>query len=195
MKRVLLICFLFPLTFLWAEDMSLGVHAGLGTDLNLGLGIGAKVSIIPSMYRGHPLELGAELFYSHSVEVSDNGFNEYEETTNLVVFALMGNWLINYVPEQIGFYYIVGIGVAGISVDWRETSETDSSLGEPYGTSGSQQSAEGVTGGTILNLGAAYNLGDGFEIRLELPFLVIFTAPGQASAVAPALTLMGGYRF
>lgn len=177
------------------EDLQLGVHGGVGTDINLGLGLGVKVSAIPFQYRNQPLEIGVEVFYSNTTEITDEGLHSYEENTQLLVIGLLGNLLYRYNKEKPGVFYILGLGVAGVSVEWEEKSETDSSLGTPYGSSGSMQSADGTTGGSILNVGVGYHLGNGFEVRLELPVFVVFTAPGQASAVAPNLTLMAGYRF
>ncbi|MBI9097030.1 MAG: hypothetical protein JEY91_01065 [Spirochaetaceae bacterium] len=172
-----------------------GIHAGAGTDINLGLAVGVKASFLPLGLKRNPLEAGLEFFYSKSTEESNNGFNDYLETTELFIIGAMANVLFGYQMESPTIFYILGIGVSAVSVYWEEKSPTDSSLGEPYGDSGSMQSIEGLTGGTVLNLGLGYSFGKGFEARLELPIIIFFGEYGEASAVAPSLTLMGGYRF
>jgi len=172
-----------------------GIHLGAGTDINLGLAVGVKAGFLPFGLTANPIEVGLEFFYSNSTEESNNGFNDYFETTELFVIGAMANMLFNYSMDSPSVFFIAGVGISAVYVYWEETSPTDSSLGEPYGVSGSMQSVEGTTGGSVLNLGVGYAFLKGFEIRLELPIIIFFGEYGSASGIAPALTLMAGYRF
>ena len=50
-------------------------------------------------------------------------------------------------------------------------------------------------GGTVLNLGVGYNLAQKIDVRLEIPVIFILGAPGEASAIAPAVLATVGLRF
>jgi len=193
---VVVLC-LAPLASAFAQDFASfhpGIQAGVGTDLNLGLAVGLKASVMPFDIDVNPLEVGVEVFYSNSTETSDNGVNEYEEQTELIILGVMANYLYNYSLEDPSFFLVAGVGIAGISMWWEERSLTDVSLGIPWKT-GSRQEAEGIAAGAVLSVGGGYAFAKGFEIRLEIPVIFIFGPYGEASAIAPALTLMGGYRF
>jgi hypothetical protein len=159
------------------------------------LAIGAKVDFFPFGLTKNPIEVGIEFFYSTSTEESNTRVNDYFDTTELIVFGAMANILFGYEMKSPAFFYILGFGISGLYVYWEEKSPTDTSLGVPCGDFGSMQSVEGSMGGAILNLGLGYYFGKGFEIRLELPIIIFFGEYGSASGVAPALTLMAGYRF
>ena len=166
-----------------------GVRAGLGTDISGGLayGIGLNYSM------QHNMELGLLLFGGRSSETSDNGFNIYEETTDVFVLAATANWLFSYRPEESKFFFVTGTGLAFISADWEETSETDTSLGTPLPGGGSMQSESGSTGGLIFNLGAGYTFTSPFDLRFEVPIIVPFGFDNVG--VIPAFMLTAGYKF
>ena len=175
-------------------DPRIGVRAGIGTDINLGLayGIGANY-LLP--YQENSLELGVLIFGGSFDETCEEGGNTYEETTDLFVFAAMANLLIKHKPGKLGTFYIAGIGLGSVSVEWEERSEDDVSLGTPLPGGGSMQSADGSAGGTIFNLGVGQAFKGGFDVRAEFPIIVTFSAPGESSSVIPTLILTAGYRF
>jgi hypothetical protein len=141
------------------------------------------------------IELGVVMFGGSFEESTDEGMHTYDETTDLFVFGILANYMINYTPDKPGTFFLAGFGLASISVDWEERSETDISLGTPLPGGGSMQSADGSAGGTVFNLGAGHSFNGGFDIRAEIPVIVSFSAPGEASSVIPTLIITGGYRF
>jgi len=57
------------------------------------------------------------------------------------------------------------------------------------------QSNDGSTGGTVFNLGIGKNFSSGLDIRVEIPIIVAFSSPGEASSIVPNLIVTLGYRF
>jgi hypothetical protein len=208
MKKIMFLTVIFLFMGLWSaaapavsrktetkkEELGFGVYGGVGTDINLGIGYGIKCGFFPMGVRNVPLEVGPELFIAHTVEDSSEGNYDYTDTTDLVVFGVLASYLFNYSYKTDCFYGILGIGLAVVSVSWEETSPNDTSLGESW-KGGSKMSAEGTVGGSVLNLGFGYSFAMGLDIRFELPVIIMFGAPGEASAIAPAVTAMAGYRF
>jgi hypothetical protein len=183
---------LFAVSSAFAFQTSrVGIRGGLGTDINLGLGFGLGGNILLA---GNPVELGGYLFKNHSTETSSTEFHEYEETTDILVFALLSNYLINYVPGKTGSFFTAGAGAGIIMVDWEEKSETDTSLGEPW-NGGSMQSSEGSAAGFIFSLGWGMAFSETMDFRLEAPIFVITDAPGESSAIAPTFIATLGVAF
>lgn len=176
------------------QSPRIGIRGGVGTDVNLGLAYGAGVNFLLDV-DGNAVELGILLFGGSFDETSDNGYNIYEEKTDLFVFGLMANYLINYVPRESGLFFVAGIGLGAISVAWEERSATDTSLGPPLPGGGSMQSADGSTAGVVFNLGAGGSFRNGIDIRAEVPVILAFGAPGDASSVIPTAIATIGYRF
>ena len=170
-----------------------GLRAGVGTDISGGLGFGG----ILNYYFGPmlPIELNLEVFgHSSTWEGEDYG-NHYEETTSLLVIAVLANYFVGYDGVEPGVFFEAGFGLAVISADWEECSPDDSSLGEPNGANGSCQSDDGTNGGTVFNLGLGFTLGGGFDLRIEAPIIILFSAPGESAGFIPTFTATLGYRF
>jgi hypothetical protein len=175
-------------------DPRIGIRAGIGTDKTFGLAYGAGGNYLLT-YPKSSLELGVLLFGGSFDETSDEGIHTYEETTDIFVFAAMANYLIGHTPQQPGMFFIAGIGLGSVSIEWEERSSTDVSLGTPLPGGGSMQSEDGSAGGTVFNLGVGSAFAGGFDVRAELPVIVTFSAPGESSAVVPTLIVTAGYRF
>jgi hypothetical protein len=173
--------------------ISIGLRAGLGTDISGGLAIGANGNYQVDL-GGIVTELGVSFYYANNTSNSTNGINNYTEKTTVFVFGGLANFLLNYMPGTGGLFFVAGAGLAGINVEWTEESPTDPSLGTPLPGGGSKQSRDGFSGGSVLNLGIGY-LFENFDLRLEVPIIVVFGAPGKAPGVLPTLTLTGGIRF
>lgn len=171
-----------------------GIRGGVGADLNFDPAFGAGGSYLVPVQQNY-LELGAVLFGGSYNETSDNGFNEYEENTDVFVFGAMANFLFGYEPYKSKTYFVAGMGLASISMSWEERSATDISLGTPLPGGGSMQSEDGGGGGTVFNLGVGHSFASGVDIRGELPVIVAFSAPGEATSVIPILMVTLGYRF
>jgi hypothetical protein len=171
-----------------------GLRAGVGTDVNLGVAYGVGANYLLSLPQ-NSLELGVILFGGSFDETTDEGMHTYEETTDLIVFGLMANYLIGYTPNQPSTFFMVGFGLASINIEWEERSDTDVSLGPLLPGGGSMQSEEGSAGGTVLNLGFGHSFTGGFDVRAEFPVIVRFSAPGEASSVIPTLIVTAGLRF
>lgn len=177
--------------FLYSQDHGIfGLRGGLGTDIDLGLGYGAGINyLLPKTN----VELAVVLFGHHSTETTEEYYT-YDETTDLFIFGVMGNYLIGYNRNEQGAYGIVGFGFSAISVDWEETSSGDVSLGTPLPNGGSKQSESATGGGSVFNVGGGYSFGQ-INLRAEFPIILIFGAPGGASSVVPTFMVTLGYNF
>ena len=174
--------------------INIGLRAGLGTDISGGLAIGANGNYQVDL-GGIITELGVSLYYANNTANSTNGVNNYTEKTTLFVFGGLANFLFNYFPSTGGLFFVAGAGLAGMNVEWTEESPTDTSLGTLLPGGGSKQSTESFAGGSVLNLGVGYLFGNGFDLRLEVPTILVFGAPGKAANVVPTFTLTAGVRF
>ena len=85
---------------------------------------------------------------------------------------MMANYLINYSPGKPRLFFVAGIGLGSINVEWEERSPTDESLGALLPGGGSIQSEEGSTGGTVFNLGIGRTFESALDIRVKLPVIV-----------------------
>lgn len=172
-----------------------GIRGGIGTDIEggtaFGLGIN-KTFLVKKNYSG--LEAGLLLFKAHAEETTTESYT-YKETTDLTVIGFTVNLLYNYTPDEENMFYLVGTGIGIMSVDWEETSPDDTSLGTPLAGGGSKQSEEASTVGIIFNFGLGKTFGNGFDIRAELPLIIIPGPPGEASGVVPTFTLTAGILF
>lgn len=169
-----------------------GLRAGIGTDISGGIAYGFGANYLLNL-ENSALELGVRVFMGEFEETTEE-FHTYEETTNIFVFGLMADYLIGYRPGA-GVFFISGVGVGLIEVEWEERSDGDSSLGTPLPGGGSMQSEDASDGGLILNVGVGVSLSSSFDIRGEIPVFVMFSAPGEASTVIPTFTLTAGLRF
>ncbi len=190
------IVFVCPLTVFSSELPKIGVRAGLGTDINLGLAFGGGVNYMIDV-GDNPLELGAVLYYSHATETSNNGFNDYHETTDVTVFGMLANYLLGYKVGTPGMFLLGGFGLGVMNVYWEEWSPTDGSLGEslPGYPDGSRMDDGGVAAGSVLNLGGGMAFSNGADIRFEIPVILVFGEYGEASTVVPTFTITAGMRF
>ena len=168
-----------------------GARIGAGTDVTLGVAVGGQVNYRLERGTNH-LEVGPMLYYASSEETTVTS-RTYIETTDLLVFGVMATWLFGYAPDAA--YFTAGVGLTGISVTWEERSPDDSSLGIPFGPSGSFQQDDGVAGGSVVSVGVGRTVGSSGDLRLELPMIIIWGAPGEASSVVPTATITCGFRF
>ena len=175
-------------------EPKIGVRAGFGTDVNLGLAYGLGVNYLLT-YPQNSLELGIVFFGGSFEESTDEGMHTYDETTDIAVFGVLANYLIGYKPKTSGSFFIAGIGLASVGIEWEERSATDVSLGPLLPGGGSMQSVDGSGGGTVFNLGYGRTFPSGLDLRFELPVIVSFAVPGEASAVIPTFIVTAGLRF
>jgi hypothetical protein len=170
-----------------------GIRGGIGTDINGGIAYGGSINYQFPVGNNY-LEVGP-VFYAGHFEETTEDYNTYVEKTDLTVFGVLANYLVNYKPNGSGTFFVVGFGFAAVSVDWEESSPDDISLGTPLPGGGSKQSADGTAGGTVFNVGAGYKFAGNVDIRAEIPVIIIAGAPGEAGAVAPTFTVTLGIRF
>jgi hypothetical protein len=199
-RNYLFICLVFvvfvcPLVVFSSDLPRIGVRGGFGTDANLGLAVGGGANYMLDNIGNSPLELGVVIYYSHSTETSNNGFNDYHETTNITVYGMMANYLMGYEFGKPGGFLIAGFGVGAVTLYWEEWSPTDESLGELLPGGGSRHDMDGSGAGSVFNLGGGMAFSNGADIRLEVPVIVAFDPPEDASGVAFALTISAGMRF
>lgn len=191
---ILLLCSPALVTAQAQTDPRVGLRAGVGTDIQLGIAYGAGVNYLVDLSK-NKLELGIVLFGGSFDESSDEAMHTYDETTDVVVFGLLANYLFGYTPNQPGSFFVAGFGLASISIEWEERSSTDESLGTPLAGGGSMQSEDASAGGAVFNLGYGRSFANGFDIRAEVPVIVSFSAPGKASSVIPTFIVTAGLRF
>ncbi len=187
------LCFISFSGLLFSQQNSgkFSIKAGIGTDINLGLGYGGGIGFI---FPDSKIELNVVLFGHHSEETTEE-FNTYNETTDLFVYGIIADYLIGYSEEGSGVYGIVGFGFSAVSVEWEESSPTDVSLGTPLPGGGSKQSDSGTGGGSVINAGFGYSFGNKIHLRAEFPVIVSFAPPGESAGVAPTLMFTLGYYF
>ena len=197
MKKVVivsLVCLALATSSFASVPVSMGFRGGLGTGISGGIafGLGGNYKIDTG---GSATELGINLYGNNFNEESSNGFNTYTEKTNLLVFGFLANYLLNYSLANPGLFFVAGAGLAGINVSWREESATDTSLGTLLPGGGSYQEADGFAGGSVLNAGIGYLFANGFDMRFEIPTILVFGGPGSSASVVPTFTFTGGYSF
>ena len=79
--------------------------------------------------QSNALELGILFFSGSFEEESTEGIHICKEKTDTIVFGMMANYLINYSPGKPRLFFVAGIGLGSINVEWEERSPTDESLG------------------------------------------------------------------
>jgi hypothetical protein len=168
------------------------IRAGIGTDPNLGLGIGFGARYAWFGASTTSFEFGADYFYNKSTESNDRQAGGItvtdEEVTKLGVFGVRGNALFNYAPDKGGVYFIVGFGFVVANVQWTE-DWTDANGKNTY-----HDDLDVTSGGNIFNFGIGVSISSAFEARLETPMLFFYNS-GNASAFAPTITLSLQYQF
>jgi hypothetical protein len=172
---------------------SIGIRAGIGTDINLGLAYGGGINYLLDL-KGSAVELGFVVFGGHSEETTEE-FNTYTEKTDVLVFGVLSNYLFGYKLKKSSLFGVIGLGFAAISVDWEESSPNDISLGTPLPGGGSKQSSDGTGAGSVFNLGFGMSFNGGLDIRAEAPVIFIFGPPGSASSIVPTFMATIGYHF
>jgi hypothetical protein len=194
LRRCFLVLILLAgVTFAYAQEFgeAFGVRAGVGADITFdGLAVGGGVNHLFL----DQLEVGLVVYYGNFEETSEEGGNEYDETTEVTAFAIMANYLYGYTMGESGGYFVAGVGLGYLSVFWEEKSDTDSSLGTPLPGGGSKQDFEGGVGGFLVSIGGGYAFAGGLDLRLEIPVLIA-NYTGDATGVIPLFTLTAGYRF
>lgn len=175
------------------ERGGMGLRAGVGTDITLGLAYGLEINYTRVAGSG-AFQLGVMGFGGRFSEDSQEGCCTYHEETDVLVAAALANYLFAY--TQPGPYFVVGVGVGAIGVEWREESPDDISLGPSLPGGGSYQDADATAAGTIVNVGIGQRLSRRVDIRVQAPtFFMVSEAPGEASSVVPTFTVSLGYRF
>lgn len=132
-------------------NSSIGIRAGIGTDINLGLAYGGGINYLLDL-NTNAIEIGIVIFGGHSEETTVE-FNTYNEKTDVFVFGVLSNYLFGYKLKKPGLFGIIGLGFAAISVEWEESSPNDISLGTPLPGGGSKQSVDATGAGSVFNLG------------------------------------------
>jgi hypothetical protein len=171
-----------------------GVRAGVGTDLQLGLGFGVGGSYMwNSGGGGTAFELGADIYYHHSTDSYTDQRGSVtvkgEDKTTLTVFGVRANALFNYNPNEKSVYFIAGFGFVVASLQWEE-NENAPNWNAPY-----HDKAEGTSAGNIVNIGIGIPLGRNLDVRLETPMLYFYSAAGKSATFAPTATIGLSYRF
>jgi len=173
---------------------SVGIRAGIGTDIQGGIAYGLQLNYT-LFTLPNAIEMGLAIYGGHFEEDSNNGFNDYHEETDILVIAAMVNYLFRYSMEQSSVYFLAGGGVGAVSVEWTESSDTDTSLGPPLPGGGSSQSEEGTVAGLLLNFGLGYRFTENFDLRAQVPVLFVSGGDERDGVVVPLFTITAGVNF
>lgn len=171
-----------------------GARGGIGTDINGGIAYGGELNYTKGFGK-NAVQFGLSVFGGSFDETSDNGFNTYDETTDIFVVGVIANVLFQYSMDSPGPYFVLGAGFGSVSVDWEERSATDTSLGTPLPGGGSMQAEDATAGGSILNLGIGHRFTEKFDLRAQVPTFFVFGGPDGASATIPTFTITAGVQF
>lgn len=189
MKKILLFSIILIMCTcpVYSEMLGIGIHAGIGTDISLGIAAGGGISYLITKINDIDLEGSVDFFYSHSVDNYTEGIYDYEytETTDTAILAVLANALFYYNPYVAGLYFLTGLGAAGVSVEWEISSDDDETANDSRDYP--------ATGGMLVNLGVGLTLGGGFDIRLQTPVFIVFAE--DAITFAPLFVIVAGVRF
>jgi len=177
------------------EKNGAGLRLGIGTDITGGIAYGGEINYNLVRPNGAAFEMALMIFGGSFEETTEEAINTYVENTDVFAVAAVGNYLFNYAMEKSGPYFVAGVGVGAFSVDWEESSTTDTSLGTPLPGGGSKQDESGTAGGMILNFGIGGRFSEKFDLRFSVPTFFLFGTPGEAAGVVPTFTLTAGLRF
>lgn len=171
-----------------------GARIGVGTDISGGVAFGGQIDY--TLLQGdNSVELGLAFFGGTFEEDSNNGTNDYHEQSDILVVAGIGNYLLGHGAAAGGPYFVVGAGVGAFSIEWREESPTDTSLGSALPGGGSFQEEDGSAAGLILNVGIGHRFSEKFDLRAQLPTFFIGGGENRADQVVPTLTVTAGIAF
>ena len=171
-----------------------GLRLGAGADISGGVAFGGQIDY--TLFQGvNSFELGLGGFGGTFQEDSNNGFNDYHEETNIIVVAALANYLFRHGMGTNGPYFVAGVGVGGVSVEWREESPTDTSLGPSLPGGGSFQEEDGTVAGLILNAGIGHRFSEQFDIRAQVPTFLIGASDEREAQVIPTVTVTVGIGF
>lgn len=191
---VILIMVSHCVSLLYSHPGTFAVRGGVGTDLNLGFGVGVGAAYIWNAAGSGPsYEFGADFYYHHSTDsYTDQRGNVTvtgEDKTTLTVFGVRANALFNYNPSRKSVYFIAGVGFVVANLQWEET-ESAPNWNAPY-----HDEVDGTSAGTIINIGIGVPLTTKLDVRLETPMLIFFSAAGNSATFAPTATIGLTYRF
>ena len=172
-----------------AQDPTWGLRGGMGTDLTGGATYGVGLTRMVEM-DGTPIELGGVVFGASVGGSNVDSFQYHEESTDVFVLAATANFLVNYQPQEL--YFLSGIGVGLISMDWEEYNPVETTAGPVIGATHSE---EGTAAGAIVNLGVGYQMSDDMDLRFEAPVFIMSSAPGEAASVVTTFVFTAGIRF
>jgi len=176
------------------SESVIGARVGIGTDVSGGIAYGGQLNYTMPQ-NDNSLELGLTFFGGSFEEDRDNGVNTYHEETDVLVVAGMVNYLFRHSMDNGGLYFLAGGGAGAFSVDWREESPTDTSLGSPLAGGGSFQEEDAVAAGFILNAGIGHRFSEKFDLRFQVPTFFIGSGDTRDSQVVPTFTITAGYTF
>lgn len=169
---------------------------------------------------GAGIDGGGKTFYGGQIELTDRGgsnavqvaisgfgraylvedyqeaerirLHDVHEETRVWGVGLMANYLFRHGIEGGGPYFMAGLGVGPLWVDWR-LETTNSRTGTPLPAGGSFLAERGVTVGTMLNLGIGQRLHRHIDIRAEMLTVIVPTTSQRENVkVIPAFTLTTG---
>jgi len=158
-----------------------GLRGAVGTDISLVPAFGGELSLAFDSGDTPWLEFDLGYFYSF---YRWEGSTYVEETTSNIIL-LRANRLFNYKPGNTGTFYFFGTGVGVVSVYWKETSKINPAYLDEVSATG---------GGFIVSVGLGRTFNGKFEVKLDLPMLIIFGGY-YGTRVSPMLGIGAGVRF
>ena len=171
-----------------------GARVGVGTDISGGIAYGVQLNYT-LLQDENSVEFGLTFFGGSFEEDREEAIHSYREETDLLVFGGMVNYLFRHAMDSGGLYFLAGAGAGAFSVDWREESLTDPSLGMPLPGGGTFQEEDAVAGGLILNAGIGNRFSEKFDLRFQVPTFFIGSGDVRDNQVVPTFTITAGYNF
>ena len=123
-----------------------GARVGVGTDISSGIAYGVQLNYT-LLQDENSVEFGLTFFGGSFEEDREEAVHSYREETDVLAFGGMVNYLFRHAMDNGGLYFLAGAGAGAFSVDWREESLTDPSLGMPLPGGGTFQEEDAVAGG------------------------------------------------
>jgi hypothetical protein len=145
----------------------------------------------------HSVELalaafGARLDQAYT-GVAASRLHAYEEVTHAEGLGLVGSLLIGHARSGLRPYWVAGIGVGPLWVEWRKVSPTDDGLGTRLVVDGSFREESVVKLGSMLQVGIGLRLRQRFDLRAQGQALVVpSTNAREDLKFMPAVTLSAG---
>lgn len=161
----------FPIAF--------GARGGAGYDvIGDALGWNAGVNALGALGVGH-YEIAVDGFF-HGFDITKTvGPNQEHEAASTRIVAARVNYLFNYQRGVVAPYFALGVGILGAGLTYRDEQR-------PSGSNGAytvNSSFDAFSFGNLVNLGLGLTLPLGFDLRIEVPVILMYSGASRSVAI------------